>query len=183
MKKSKNDIVKPNNEPETTVENSTFEQKSASGDSPSAKEKKATPKIPANQVDFERGTRGGNFVDNIVADSEDGYRRVVEKIVGITDNELQNQSTSKNPIKKKFTTFFVWFISIQYIALIIVLVLLGFSLIKLSETIIITYMTSVFAETLGAVIIMIRYAFNSKQEVELIKILSSAITDYKKFNE
>ena len=183
MKENRNDIVEPDDNLKKLIDSPCSDPQLFLKGSIRTKDKNATPKISAHKVDFETGDYNRNFLDNIVADSEDGYRRVVEKIVGITDTELRNQSNSKKNIKKIFTTFFISFVSVQYVALVMVLIMLGFDFIQLAEPIIITYMTSVFAETLGAVIIMIQYAFSSKQEVQLIKILNNAIENYKKYNE
>ena len=54
---------------------------------------------------------------------------------------------------------------------------------QISDFILNIYIVSVFVETLAGLIIMIKFAFDSKQEVELIKILNAIITNFKKYDE
>lgn len=133
------------------------------------------------------------FEDNNAADcldrklkeqSEAKYMEIASTIVNISGNQLDNQNKSKNTLKLTFTVFFICFISVQYIALIILLFSKAFcENMDLSDPIIITYITSVFVETLGAILIMVKYAFDSEQETNVLKILSEVISSYKKFNE
>lgn len=87
-------------------------------------------------------------------------------------------------LKDKFTKFFIWFISIQYIILVLFLLLTAFCrTFHLSDTIVISYITSVFVETLGAIIFMIKYAFDSSQEVKVLEILNGVVLNFKKFKK
>ena len=80
-----------------------------------------------------------------------------------------------------FHLFFI-FIGIQYLVLVGLLFVKGFAKgFYLSDSILMAYMTSIFVETLSAIFVMIKYAFNSDQEVKLIGILNNAISNYKKF--
>ena len=115
-------------------------------------------------------------------ESENTYLQIVKDIVDVSQKQLKRQNTSKDSLKDKFTKFFIWFISIQYIILILFLFLMAFcSTFYLSDTIIVTYITSVFVETLGAIIFMIKYAFDSSQEVNVLEILNGVILNFKKF--
>ena len=114
--------------------------------------------------------------------SEDTYRKIALKIVDTSSKQLEEQNTSKNKLKSIFTTFFIIFIGIQYLVLISLLFTKAFvPILNLSDTVIISYITSVFVETLGAIAIMITYAFDSKQEVNILKILNGIISNYQKF--
>ena len=64
----------------------------------------------------------------------------------------------------------------------IVLLILNNHLIFASDSVVSAYVISVFAETLSGLIIMIKFAFQSKQDVELIKILNSIIEHFQKYN-
>lgn len=70
----------------------------------------------------------------------------------------------------------------KYAVLVAFLFIKAFVLhIYLTDTIVISYMTSVFVETIGAIAIMIKYAFDSQQEVNILDILNSVISNYQKF--
>ena len=114
--------------------------------------------------------------------SEDNDIEIARDIVNISTDQLTIQNNSKNDLKSRFTTFFTRLLTSQYIVLILLLVVKSFwTKACLSDTIVITYMTSVFIETLGAIAIMIKYAFSSEQEVSILAILNSVISNYQKF--
>lgn len=114
--------------------------------------------------------------------SEDDYIEITNKIVGASVHQLSEQNKSKSELKSTFTKFFILFVSAQYIALVLFLALrMIFGVSNLSDGVIIAYISSVFVETLGAIVLMIKYAFDSKQETNVLKILSAAISNYQKF--
>lgn len=139
--------------------------------------------VKASQVDFGQGDKP-DMLDSLVNDSEKAYQDLAIKIVGITDRELNEQQNSKSELKSDLTKYFKDFLFVQYLFIIVMLLFKGSSDIafELSDDVIIAYITSVFVETLGCVIFMVKYAFNSNQEVELIKILNNAITNYQKYH-
>lgn len=114
--------------------------------------------------------------------SENYYINITNEIVYSSINQLAEQNDSKNGLKKLFTWFFVIFIGVQYIAM---LVMFGFKMfmpwIELSDTVIVAYISSVFVETLGAIVLMIKYAFDSSQETQVLAILNGVISNYQKF--
>ncbi len=121
--------------------------------------------------------------DRLKAKSEDAYIDIANQIVTCATIQLGEQNESKNTLKKIFTIFFVVLLSAQYMALAALLFIRAFQKESLlTDTVIITYITSVFLETLGAVIIMIRYAFASDQETKVLSILNSIIDRFKKFS-
>ncbi len=116
--------------------------------------------------------------------SEKTYIKIAERIVSVSTFQLNQQNRSKSKLKKAFSRFFIVFLSVQYAVLVAMLACKAFcASMLLSETVIITYITSLFIETLGAVILMIKYAFNSDQEVKILEILNGVISSYKKFNQ
>lgn len=115
--------------------------------------------------------------------SENAYIDIVKDIVKTSNKQLKEQNESKKSIKNKLIWFFMIFICCQYLALIVLLFFRCFqSHSFLSDKVIITYITSVFAETLGAIIFMVKYSFNSDQEVRVLKILHNVISEFKKFS-
>lgn len=128
-------------------------------------------------VDFDEVEKG------LAKQSEDAYRDVADKIVSQSIEQLGEQNESKNDLKKLFTIFFTIFISVQFLIMVGLLVCVGFFEMALSDTVLISYITSVFVETIGAIIIMIRYAFDSQQEVNILQILNGVIENYQKFKK
>lgn len=115
--------------------------------------------------------------------SEGDYRMLAKRIVRTSVNQLRVQNQSKTQLKFIFTHFFVAFIAIQYIAMLLIFAAHMFMNISpLPTEIIIAYISSVFAETIGAIVLMIKYAFDSSQETQVLAILNGVITNYQKFN-
>lgn len=109
------------------------------------------------------------------------YIDIAKEIVKISKSQLTKQNESKKKLRDGFTPYFKWLIAIQLAFLAILLLLKGFCPhFRLSDAVIISYITSVFVETLGGVIVMITYAFNSKEEVEATKILTGVIEHFQK---
>ena len=78
--------------------------------------------------------------------------------------------------------FFSIFISVQFIALIVMLFLRGFiQAFDISDTLFTAYIVSVFVETLGIVAVMVKFAFDTKQEVEILSTLNGVIEHFQKF--
>lgn len=130
-----------------------------------------------------KDNRAADAIDVILKrQSEDNYIEIARDIVDVSTNQLNTQNNSKNDLKSRFTTFFTRLLIVQYAVLILLLVVKSFWIkASLSDTVVITYMTSVFIETLGAIAIMIKYAFSSDQEVSILAILNSIISNYQKF--
>ena len=81
------------------------------------------------------------------------------------------------------STFIIWMLACQYAVLVIIMFLNRVWDLQITDYILSIYIVSVFVETLAGLIIMITFAFDSKQEVELIKILNAIITNFKKYDE
>ena len=123
-----------------------------------------------------------NIDDNIKKQSEEGYIEIVGDIVDATISQLGFQNDSKKNIRKVLLIFFVILLSVQYVSLFVLLMFKGFIVnFYIDNSILLAFITSVFVETLGAVTIMISFAFASKQENQALKILHGAIERYQKF--
>lgn len=120
---------------------------------------------------------------DLTSQSEAEYIDVAHEIVDTSIKQLDNQNASKATLKQILCIFFMCFIGIQYIALLVIFALEIFQVgLRLPNEIVIAYITSIFVETLGAIILMIKYAFDSKQETQVLKILNGVISNFQKFN-
>ena len=119
-------------------------------------------------------------MDRTTPISEKAYINTTDKIIDASVKQLNRQFHTKNKLKISFTKFFMWFISIQYVFMICIFVGKAFFAPDFPDNIILTYIGSVFVETLGAIIIMIKHAFDSNQEVRILDILNGAISKYQK---
>ena len=124
--------------------------------------------------------------DNDWTDSNASYNKIAHRIVSIAEKQLDSQNASKTLLKEKLSNFFRVFLTVQ---LIVVSILIAGQIVcriiwpnisPISDQIIITFITSVFVESLGGIVLMITYAFNSKDEVQITKILSEVIKNFKK---
>lgn len=116
--------------------------------------------------------------------SDDSYQNTARKIVNISASQLKSQNKTKTKMQKILLKFFSALLILQFIAIIVILLLKGFSvnLFNLSDTVILAFITSVFVETLGIVAIMVKNSFNHTQETEIISILNSYISNFKIYN-
>lgn len=142
--------------------------------------KASSSKVSPSAVDEKKADK----LDSLAAQSEKTYSTLATEIVSITKTELEKQEESKQKLKIAFTIFFICFISTQYLVLVALLFIKAFVFwIHLNDALILTYMTAVFVETLSAILVMIKYAFSSTQEVKLIDILNNAISKYQKYKD
>ena len=116
-------------------------------------------------------------------DSDKDYRRITEKIIDKTCDQLKAHTEAKSPLRKKLSNFIICLLSSQFLVLVGILFLNRKWDLQISDFILNIYIVSVFVETLAGLIIMIKFAFDSQQEVELIKILNAIITTFKKYDE
>lgn len=120
----------------------------------------------------------------IAADSERKYISLVDKIVDISKEQLGYQHSDKQAFRKVFGKFFSIFLSVQYIALLVIMIINaacpGFTI---SDNLIKAYIVSVFVETLGVVVVMVRFAFDTKQEVEILSTLNSIVEHFQKYKQ
>lgn len=116
-------------------------------------------------------------------DSDKDYRRITEKIIDKTCIQLNAHTEAKKPLRKKLSNFIIFLLSSQFFVLVGILFFNRKWNLQISDFILNIYIVSVFVETLAGLIIMIKFAFDSQQEVELIKILNAIITNFKKYDE
>lgn len=116
--------------------------------------------------------------------SEEGYVYVVEEIVDASIKQLDFQNDGKENIRKKLLIFFMVFLGVQFVSLFTILLFKGFrSEFYITDEILLAFIGSVFVETLGAVIIMIKFAFDSAQENVALEILHGVIDKYQKHHQ
>ncbi len=120
-------------------------------------------------------------IAGLTAKSEEAYIQIANDILEASTNQLKKQNASKNELKESLVWFFKRFILLQYWLLIVLMLVRIVIPTYLSDNVLITYITSVFAETLGAIILMVKYAFNSDQEVQILRILNDVIANFQKF--
>lgn len=112
--------------------------------------------------------------------SDDSYQKTAREIVKISKDQLNKQYRSKRSMQNILLNFFVSLLLSQFFFIIVTVMLKGLNEnFVLSDQIILVLITSVFVETLGVIAIMVRFAFNSNQEIEIISILHSYIKDFK----
>lgn len=126
----------------------------------------------------------GSIKGKLEKASDEAYREITKEIVKVSSNQLFIQNQSKDKLKTSFTSFFKVLLSLQLAALFLIIVLNSvLDCFKLSDTVFITLVTSVFVETLGVVAVMVKYAYDSKQEVEILSILNAIVTNYQKYKD
>ena len=115
--------------------------------------------------------------------SDDTYQETASRIVDISEIQLNNQHDSKTKLQKRLLWFFIALLSVQTIAIVVVILLNGFNKrFQLNDGVIIAFITSAFVETLGVVALMVKFAFNNEQETKIISILNSYIEHFKVYN-
>lgn len=113
--------------------------------------------------------------------SEESYINIVESVVDFSKDKLNVMSKQKNKMQRTLIDFCLQIVTVQLFILFLLLVCGPNA--GVSDKVIITFMTAVFTETLGAIIIMIRYAFKSDEEVSIIDILNAVVGRYQKYHE
>ena len=153
---------------------------------PKGERKGEIPQVEANKVTVSSKGAAG-FIDNAVRqntiESDRAYREITVEIVRITNEQLKEHNKSKKPIRSDLLEFIKRLLATQFTVLVILLWGNRGLELGISETVFKVYIVSVFAETLAGLIIMIRYAFDTTQEVKLIAILNEIISHFKKFDE
>lgn len=116
---------------------------------------------------------------NEVLKSERLYKDIAKNITVTSLNQLKKQNEFKKNARNYFIFFFSIFLSIEYIVL---LVLLFSEKDYVNNSILSTYMISIFVETLGVIASMTKFVFDSKQENTLLEIINSILVNFKKFS-
>ena len=144
------------------------------------------PTVDVNQVISGRLSDTG-LIDNAVRqnsiESDRAYRQITEDIIQRTGEQLTAHTDAKKPLRKTLLWFVIILLIGQFLALVAILFLNQRWSLKISDYVINVYIVSLFVETLAGLIIMIRFSFDSTQEVELIKVLNSIILHFKKYDD
>lgn len=113
--------------------------------------------------------------------SEESYVNIVLEVIKVSRRHLMNQDESKKDLRKRLTTFFKFLLGAQYLFLVVFIMLNAWVVdFNISEKLLLTYITSVFVETLAVVTIMVIFAYGNKTELKIIEILRNIIEKFKK---
>ena len=154
----------------------------------------ANDNFPKLQIEFRgvttRKSADQGEIDNQVQlvqqngiESDRDYRKITQEIIEITKGQLEEHNNDKKPLRRDLLDFVKNLLASQFVALVIFILTNSTYELGISDEVLRTFIISVFVETLAGLIIMIKYAFDSKQEVELIKILNEIITHFKKYED
>ena len=125
----------------------------------------------------------GEYNALAVQQSEKAYIEIVRGVVEKSSASLTALREDKKNLRDSFVGLFKVLIMAQLIALAIVIIVKGFvPCFRISDNIVLTFMTTVFVETIGVIALMIAFAFTSKEEIEIINILNSVVENYQKYN-
>lgn len=118
----------------------------------------------------------------IAGESDKEYREITRRIIDITETELSNRATTKNPLRKDLLKYIKGLLSVQFLVLVGMLFCQIFSIgNEIDSTIFNVYIVSVFAETLAGLIVAVKFAFNSEEETKLIEVLNLIVEHFQKF--
>lgn len=151
-------------------------------------------KFPKLQIEFRGATTRKSAdqgeIDNSVQlirqntiESDRDYRKITQDIIEITRGQLEEHNKDKKPLRRDLLDFIKGLLASQFGMLIFLILINNAYELKISDDVIRVYIVSVFAETLAGLVIMIKYAFDSTQEVKLIAILNEIIRHFKKYEE
>lgn len=113
--------------------------------------------------------------------SEETYLDIVQDVVKSSKENLSKIHKEKLELRNRLINFCLQILTVQMIFLILFLVLSR--RIQLSDNVLTVYMTAVFVETLGAVVVMIKYAFKADEEVRIIDILNAVVKNFQKYRD
>jgi len=134
---------------------------------------------------FEKGSYFDEGLDYDVEnrfDENKGYLKLHQNIVKHSFRILYNTINNKCKTKAQLKWYFIGFLSIQFIAILII-ILKNDKIFRLSDEIIITLIISVFVETLAVVGFMVKFYFISEEEIEYIKTIQKVAEKYKRKND
>ncbi len=115
--------------------------------------------------------------------SEEAYIRIVSNVVEKSSSSLNELRDDKKNLRNSFVNLFKGLIMAQLIGLAFILMFKGFCpYFNVADNIILTFMTTVFVETMGVITLMILFAFKSDEEIKIIDILNSVVGNYQKFS-
>ena len=108
---------------------------------------KAKDKFQQENVDEVRNYfNSSNSIKDIPIEelSEKKYIELVGKVIDISNGQLEIQNINKEGLRGKFTKYFKWLLSIQYLVLVVLLVLNAtLNNFNISDTVFLTYMLDI----------------------------------------
>lgn len=110
----------------------------------------------------------------------DNTPEIQTKSISIKDKSEETYK-EKLELRNRLINFCLQILTVQMIFLILFLVLSR--RIQLTDNVLTVYMTAVFVETLGAVVVMIKYAFKADEEVRIIDILNAVVKNFQKYRD
>lgn len=123
----------------------------------------------------------GQETRSIKDKSEEMYLDIVQDVVVFSKRKLNSMHDEKELLRSRLIDFSLQMLGIQITFL---LIFLFFSKsLEISDNVLSVYMTAVLVETLGAVIVMIKYAFKSDEEVKIIDILNAVVKNFQKYKD
>lgn len=144
-----------------------------------------TRKTISDTLRSESSTVKINTIDEtqLQADSEDHYWKIVTQIYGLSEERLNKQADEKKLLRKVFYWTFAPLLIIQFVAIIVLIILNGRNVVSVDSTVLTVLVSAMFVETLGAIIVMIRYCFDSSQEVKILEVLNGIVSNFQKFKK
>lgn len=117
-------------------------------------------------------------------ESNISYQGIVKKIVDDAGLQLIRFTDAKSDLRKKFFSFFILLLWVQFAVVVLLLVFDGFHLFgfEVTDYMMSVFIGSVFVETLAAVGIMIGFAFASNDEVRIIELLTAVVESYQRYH-
>ncbi len=135
----------------------------------------------SNNANFSNTTSRKIEQQSIRDKSEQTYIDIVQDVVENSKENLTAIRDDKQSLRYRLIDFCLTMLAVQMIFLIIFL--LCSRKIGLSDNVLSVYMTAVFVETLGSVIVMVKYAFKSEEEVKIIDILNAVVKNFQKYKD
>lgn len=115
--------------------------------------------------------------------SHENYHEVVTDIIKISKVHLEKSDEDKKRIRKIFIKAFSLILIIQLTSIILFMIFNAVESVNfhISDELLTVFIGSVFVETLGVIGVMIGFAFASKDEVKIVKLLTAVINSYQKY--
>ena len=141
--------------------------------------------VPGNELDKGFNSNDVPRIDekqkSIKVKSEELYLELVTDVVSFSKDNLIQMHSEKKSLRNRLIEFCLQILAIQLIFLLLFLTL--HQQIGLSDNVLSVFMTAVLVETLGAICIMIKFAFKSDEEVKIIDILNAVVKNFQKYDD
>lgn len=159
--------------------------------SSSPKTNSKTPSVADSCMNKVNNTKGeapaSDLIDkkmnDLLDDSEKYYRELTNNIVDITEINLDKQIDEKKELQDRLVNFVVILLSFQFFVLVIMIFGNEVFSFNIPTSVFKFYIVSVFAETFAGMVSMIKFAFNNTQEMKLIGVLNTIVTNFQKFKK